>query len=155
MGIIKDFNKIKREQQKEEKISNLIERGKKIIFPERHGEWEDCVKNSVVNPKEQAKIETALKIMELLEEDYPINECELILNNQENSTVYIKYMVFNFSNRGPEFIEEITKGEIPLEYQELLASKKIENLLLGKLHTQKTKKKTCQIYNFNDIVKNK
>ncbi len=121
------------------KLPTLIERGKSIIFPERHTDWEQHVS---VNARiyDSIYIEPAIKVMEALEEGKTIKETtellESLIPNKED-WYYVQNTVYQYSRRGPEFYEEtVSPNVLTPEAKKAIIDKKQENILLTQKYTQ-------------------
>lgn len=123
-------------------IPGWIERGKNIIFKERHAEWEKCVQERSLDIYHGEDLDAALEIMEALENNIPMEEVIAIFNEQMHSAcsqMIVRDIIFNFCIKGPEFFEATSYGELPLEHQEIIENKKQENEKLIQLNFQRQK----------------
>lgn len=126
----KEQNKINREKAIEN-IPKWIEEGKKIIFPERYEEWEKIViscANGIYYGKE---IESALVIMNALENGATMEQAKEIFKKNGEGTA-VRNVIFHFSKQGPEFWEATSFKRISFKSRRLLNAKKKENLQLAR-----------------------
>lgn len=135
----KQVEKMIQEREKEnkealDKIPQWIERGNKIIFPERQKDWAKCVERRAKGMYHGKDLEDALIIMESLDSNQDFKEAKKILSSQDHSGIsfgIVSRILFEFSKKGPEFYEMIVpKMEIDKESQEIINQKKIENKIL-------------------------
>ena len=100
--------KRKEKEKAREMIPEWIERGKKLIEPEKFSEWEKCVEiraRDIYNGKD---LEDALEIMKLLDEGGALKEAWNILDKREHSAssyAIIESIIATFSKRGKEFLD--------------------------------------------------
>ena len=152
MGVTKaeydvEMQKILREKELEKQnakanIPNWIEEGKKIIYPERYEEWEECVGIRASDIYHGRELDNALEIMMALEEDASMEEVKEIFDKQNHSGAsagIVRSIVFSFSNKGPEFWEATNYGEISKENKQILEAKKLENIVLAQINLTKLK----------------
>ena len=82
------------------------------------------------------ELDVALEIMYALENGAKIEEAQQIFkkNNQDPPAPYgmTRGIIFEFSSKGPEFIEATYPGKLTLKDKRILRAKKKENLLLAK-----------------------
>ena len=131
-----DKFKVEMEQEKNQAQQNIpawIERGKKIIFSERHKDWEECVKiraNDFYNGRE---LNDVLDIMEALDKGEPMENVQQMFKNQGHSgmsSALVRNIVYSFSSKGPEFFEATAENDIIPEVREAIEQKKQENKAL-------------------------
>ena len=118
-------------------IPSLIERGQELIYPEKYNEWEKCVKKSILDLHHVEEISTVLDIMDVLDKGASMEEAKVILNSQghDNISEYmVRNIVFLFSNRGPEFWEEPTIGEMTIEEKQIIESQKYQNIQFAQMY---------------------
>ncbi len=117
-----------------DKIPQWIERGNKIIYPERQKDWAKCVEARAKGMYHGQDLEDALKIMESLDSNPDFKEAKKIFCSQDHSGIsfgIVSRILFEFSKKGPEFYEMIVpKMEIDEESQKIINQKKIENKIL-------------------------
>lgn len=94
----------------DEKIPEWEKSGEEIIFPEKHEAWKNFVDEATSSLYRGPEVMATLAIMEELETGKPI---EAVLESIKNNRLTRDYdrvsqYVFQFSNRGPEFLENIT-----------------------------------------------
>lgn len=125
-----DMNK---KMENEEKIKKFIERGNKLIYPQMQDKWKDCVEKAVNGMYHGMEIDAALEIMEKLEEGINVEDLEAVLDAQDHSTNsyhLLRGIVFDFSKRGPEFVEKSPYQKymsVPSGASAEIAKKKAEN----------------------------
>ena len=121
-------------QEALDKVPQWIERGNKLIYPERQAEWANCVNKRARGIYRGYEVEATLEIMEKLEEDSDMKVAKRALLNQghrRSSFGLVSRMIFEFSKKGPEFYEMITPvTEIDKETQEVIDQKKNKNKML-------------------------
>lgn len=118
-------------------IPSLIERGQELIYPEKYNEWEKCVKKSILDLHHVEEISTVLDIMDVLDKGASMEEAKVILNSQGHDDIseyMVRNIVFLFSNRGPEFWEETTIGEMNIEEKQIIESQKYQNIQLAQMY---------------------
>ena len=136
-NIISIDDVIKKDKNIEEKISKWIKEGIEMIFPERYVEWEKCVRSSVNSLYKGRIIEEALEVMKTLKSGKTIEEAKEIFNKQNHSGAsyaVVRNILFDFSDKGPEFYEATADKEIPVEIKKKIEEKKKENEELIALH---------------------
>lgn len=127
-------------QKAKENIPNWIEKGKLLIFPERYEEWEKCVQIRANDLYHGLELDSALEIMQALEDGASMQEASKILYNQGHSGMsaeLVRNLLFSFSSKGPEFWEATAYGEISPKNKKLLEEKKQENIQLAKINASK------------------
>lgn len=121
----------------DEKISEWIERGEKIIYPENLEDWKNCVKNRANDFYHGADLECALEIMEALENDANLEDLEEKLNRtsfSESAHYLILRIILSFSKYGPELMEFITHGEATDDLKQAIDSQRKENIKLAEIN---------------------
>lgn len=121
----------------ENKITEWIERGEKIIYPENYKDWTNCVKNRAKDAYHGADLECALEVMEALENDANLDELEEKLNRanfSESAHYLILRIILAFSKYGPELMEYITHGDIPDDLKQAIDNQRQENEKLEELN---------------------
>lgn len=119
------------------KISDWLLRGKEMIFPQRHKEWEKYVMDSVNSPYYGDDIEHVLEAISLLQTNLSIKYIKTIIESNISdlkTRLLIREKVLLFSNRGPEYWSETIHREMSLEEKEMLETKKAENILFKRLN---------------------
>ena len=146
----KQTEEMKKRREKEnqealDKVPQWIERGNKLIYPERQAEWANCVNKRARGIYRGYEVEATLEIMEKLEENPDMKVAESVLLNQDHSGSsfgLVNRMIFEFSKKGPEFYEMITPvTEIDKETQEVIDQKKKENKILFEKYNKMGKTK--------------
>jgi hypothetical protein len=129
-----EYNKSKKEELFEPvNTSELIEKGKKVIFPERYEAWEQFVKDNVDDIYGGQDIATAVKIMEALEAGASMDQVKLMFEKQRysgSSSGRVRRIVFAFSSQGPEFWEVTALTKLTSKDRKILEAKKKENAIL-------------------------
>lgn len=93
-------------------IPNLIEKGKKFIYPQRYKKWADCVEIRVEDIYHGKDIECAISVMSLLDKGTSFQEIyDTIKEQGHTGTSYssLMSMITNFSKKGPEFYRFVDK----------------------------------------------
>lgn len=130
-----------REQKTKENISNWIEKGQALTFPERYDEWEKYVVACASDLYLSKVLESALEIMTALENGDSIEEAKQMLDKQGHSGMsasIVRNILFTFSSKGPEFWEATAYGDISPENKQILEEKKQENAQLMQIRGLKT-----------------
>ena len=111
-----------------------IEEGKKLIFPEKHNEWEEYVNNSARFIYHGSDVDVSLTIMKLLENDSENSIAKIILQNYSTDfKLKVMNTIFHFSKNGPDYIENIYyENNLPNELIEIFKNKKQQNEILEK-----------------------
>lgn len=128
-------------QRAKENIPSWIKKGQELIFPERYEEWEKCVQARANDLYHGLELDSALEIMQALENGASMEEASKILYNQGHSGMsasLVRNILFSFSSRGPEFWEATAYGEISPENKKILEDKKQENMKLAQINVSKT-----------------
>lgn len=127
-----------KKQRAESMITQWIEKGKHLIYPEKYEDWERCV---VLEANDSlyygTTLDYSLEIMQALEDGKPLEEVINIYNNQGHSggsAGTTQRIVFSFSKKGPEFIETLLNDELSPELKEKIEKQKQENKTLEQLH---------------------
>ena len=122
-----------------ERIPEWIERGKPMIYPERHEDWIDCVNSRAKDLYNGSDLDDALDLMTMLENNSPIEEVLKRFQEQNHSgfsAAMVRRIVFAFSKRGPEFYEAAKADYLTTEEMEAIEDKRRENAGLEELHKQ-------------------
>jgi hypothetical protein len=128
-----------------ESTPSWIEKGKQLIYPERHQEWEECVIDSASHDFYGADIESALEIMQAIENGTTVEEAGKMYFDQGHLcgvAPSIAEIIFRFSSKGPEFYETISGSEISPEFKKIIEEQKAENIRLAELHAQEKTART-------------
>ena len=105
------------EREKKEAINNIpkwIERGKAIIFPERHKEWEECVNARANDLYHGLDLVSALEIMEALENGATMDDAKKMFEDQNHSGMsasIVRSILASFSKYGQEFVDATSFGK--------------------------------------------
>lgn len=124
-------------------IPNWIEEGNKLIFPERQAKWVDCVNARVKDIYHGVELYNVLEIMNALENGSSMDEVKQIFEEQGHSYMsasLVRYLVFEFSSKGPEFWEATATDFISYEGEKMLEEKKLENIQLSEKNKSKSKR---------------
>ena len=121
---LEKLEKEREENKKEaqEMVPQWIERGSKIIYPQRQDMWEECVKMRARDLYYGKDLENALDIMEHLEKGSSIEEANKILENANHSGRsygIVLSIIVSFSKRGPEFYRAVKKDLTKEQIEEL------------------------------------
>lgn len=121
---LKNYEKEQEENKKqaERKIPAWIERGNKLIYPQRQETWKDCVDIRAHDLYNGMELDNALDIMECLENGGTIEEANKILEDANHSGMSYSVtlsIIVSFSKRGPEFYRFVTKNLTPEQEGEL------------------------------------
>lgn len=125
----------------EQNINDWIERGKKIIYPENLENWTSCVKNRAQDTYHGSDLETALQVMEALDNKEDMFEIEESLNRvnfSSNAHFLILKIILSFSKHGPEFMEFISHGDISDDLKLAIENQRKENERLEKIQKNDT-----------------
>lgn len=128
-------------QKAQDNIPNWIEKGQTLIFPERYAEWEKCVVARAGDLYHGLELDSALEIMQALENGATMEEASKMLDGQGHSGMsasLVRNIIFTFSSKGPEFWEATAYGEISPENKQILEAKKQENMQLAQANGPKT-----------------
>ena len=139
----------------EEKISEWIERGEKIIYPQNFKDWTNCVKNRANDSYNGADLECALEVMEALEFGTDLDILEDKLNRasfSESAHYLILRIILAFSKKGPELMEYITHGDTPEDLKQAIDSQKRENEKFESLSVQENNNITTNEVETNNEV---
>ncbi len=120
-------------------IPEYIEAGKKYIFPEKLGEWEECVCYRFSDLYHGMDLKNALTVMSALDEGKSLEEVGKVIDDGHSGMSYgmLCSIVLTFSKRGPEFyrgFSETYKHATPEEKAKIdakLAKIEEENAKLG------------------------
>lgn len=138
-----------------ENISNWIEKGEKLIFPERYDDWIKCVITCARGIYYGLDLDYALEIMTLLKDGSTIEQVLEVFKGQSHSGTIesiVRQIVFLFSDRGPEFIEATAYDEISLEDKKIIEAKKQENIKLTEINNlRKSNLEKIKIKNLGEI----
>lgn len=75
--------------------------------------------------------------MDVLDKGASMEEAKVILNSQGHDDIseyMVRNIVFLFSNRGPEFWEETTIGEMTMDEKQIIESQKYQNIQLAQMY---------------------
>ena len=103
-------------KQAERKIPAWIERGNKLIYPQRQETWKDCVKIRAHDLYNGMELDNALDTMECLENGGTIEEANKILEDANHSGMSYGItlsIIVSFSKRGPEFYKAVRSNLTP------------------------------------------
>lgn len=135
----------KETQEALEKVPQWIERGNKLIYPERQEEWATCVSKRAKGLYKGLEVEDTIEIMEALENVPDMRKAKEIIEEQGHSGAsfgLVTRMVFAFSKKGPEFYEMMIPREVrDEETQKIIDQKKIENKILMEKYNRLEKTK--------------
>ena len=92
------------------KVPAWIEKGDKLIFPQRHEKWQECVAARASDLYKGSDLENALAVMESLANGGTVEEAKNILDGAGHSGMSYSMtmrIISSFSKRGPEFYREV------------------------------------------------
>lgn len=127
-------------EKAEANVPKWIEEGEAIIFPQRYEEWEKLVIESPHKIYNGEDISASLEIMKALKSGATMEEAKEILNKQNHSGAsyaLVRNILFNFSDKGPEFYEATADVEISDNIKKAIEEKKKENILLAEENAKK------------------
>lgn len=110
------------EKQAESKMPEWIERGNKLIYPQREETWKDCVDIRAHDLYHGIELENALDVMECLENGRTIEEANKILEDANHSGMSYGVtlsIIVSFSKRGPEFYRAVKENLTPEQAGEI------------------------------------
>ena len=115
-------------------IPGFINRGRKVIFPEKYEEWENYVNENIGMP---CIIETVLLIMEQLDKEFDIEKASKILIDRKDVIypVLVTNLVFRFSPFGAHFYQyhnSIISTEKNFYEWQMIESVNRHNMITGK-----------------------
>lgn len=107
--------RIKRQLEALDKMPERIEKGTKLIYPQREMAWKKMVRESVDAFFEGMDIDSAIEIMEILANNNDANKFETAIKRLDeqghSGTSYWVVMahVLNFSKEGVDFYKEVAR----------------------------------------------
>lgn len=119
------------EQMAIQNISKWIKIGKMLISPERYEEWEKCVNDHATGIYHGLEIDSALEIMQALENGATIEEAINMFNSQGHSGVsaeLVRNIISSFSRKGQAFLEALAYHAMSSENKVFVKSKKQETI---------------------------
>ena len=111
-----------------------IERGMKLIPNAKRNEWEECIDLCAQGAFGGLDIDSALDIMEALDNGVSIDEIKQMLENLGLSGYadsIIRSIVLRFSNEGPKFWRETAVFEITPEQEKILIEIENKNKIIA------------------------
>ncbi len=93
-----------------EKVPAWIEKGEKLIFPQRADKWKECVAKRATDLYRGLELDNALEIMETLANGGTVEQAKEVLDKANHSALSYNTtmtIITNFSKRGPEFYKEV------------------------------------------------
>ena len=133
-----------------ENIPAWIERGGKLIYPERYEKWTECVCYRASDLYHGLELVNALEVMEALESGMNLNQVGKVISDNHSGASFsmLVNIVSNFSKRGPEFLRAYSEGykyalrngkqEELRDYEEWLSKLEAENKLYASKHSGET-----------------
>lgn len=121
-----------------ESIPEWIRKGQEMIYPEKYEEWEEFVNASATDLYRGFEVMATLTIMEQLQSDKSVEEVLESIKEDRLAREYNRFsnFVFQFSNRGPEFLEKTLPSEkLTQETMFIIEEKKRENTTLSQKHS--------------------
>lgn len=111
MGLFSLFGKKKSVDKNNDIIDEWINEGKRLIYPEKYGDWENFVYRASEGKYFGLEVSGILVIMKELETGKDILEVLEVISSDPVAKDYmrseIRNRVFEFSKRGPEFLETV------------------------------------------------
>lgn len=100
-----------------DKIPQVIEEGRKYIYPQRLEKWIECVCYRMAGIYNGVELINALQIMEALDEGKSVKEAEKLIDDGHsgNSFGWLFNIVVNFSKRGVEFCKNSNYYKITIK----------------------------------------
>lgn len=129
-----EINSSKLDQEEElekakENISSWLERGKKLVYPQRYKDWEKTVYKRAEGLYYGRDIEAALEVMEAIDKNVPFEQIKEIVDRQNHSGSSYGLLlnsIVRFSKNGPDFYEKMEK-DISEESRKVLGEIKAAN----------------------------
>lgn len=139
-----DSKKAERSAELENKKSDWLNAGSKLIYPERLNEWKKCVDISIDGLYEGSELANAITVMEMLNAGTSFENVKSYLNGLNTSggsASMIQNIILNFSKKGPDFFEYMKGGSEQID----------ENTrrMIERIRTQNRE------YETNEILKNR
>ena len=124
------------EKELQEAIENkdqYIERGKELVYPQKQELWEKCVNEYSTSGFSGQILKCAVEVMEALNSGATMEQVDEIIKQQGhgNSLGALERIIFDFSKRGPEYIEHSYSRYMPPEVARLIEEKKQENAMFA------------------------
>lgn len=132
--------KEKRAREAAEAQANIpvwIEKGSEYIYPEKTDEWRECVESRANDLYNGSELQSALKIMEMLENGESLESAWIVCARDNTSAITVELtrdIVLNFSKQGPDFYEYTAFGKIEPEEQEMVQRIREENEKYERIH---------------------
>ncbi len=123
------------------KISEYVEGGKRLIYPEKMSQWIECVVSESKGLYCGESLVPVVEVMTALE-DGAINDAQVILNEFGGPMIYhgnVLFMITEFSKQGPEFFKKVAPPELIEKNQEWLNQLEQENAIYKSIHSSKNK----------------
>lgn len=141
MGFFDLFGK-KNDKKNNNIVDKWINEGKKLIYPEKHGDWENFVYRASEGKYFGLEVSGVLVIMKELATGKDILEVLEIISDDPVAKDYmrsdIRNRVFEFSKRGPEFLESILgQDKINDSLRQKIEEFKVENNKLEEKYSNK------------------
>lgn len=142
-GYTKDeYDKLLKEHNEAiKKTPSWIERGSALIYKENIDKWEKCIHERVDDLYSNLELDATLEALEeidrgILSYDSVKKNIEEAIDSKVNSnTIYS--IIFNFSKKGPEFMESVLADQLNADDIIRIESKKEENRKLSEQEKQK------------------
>ncbi len=115
-----------------------IERGMKLIPNAKQNEWQKCVDSCTKGVYGGLDVDSALDIMEALDNGTSIDDINQMLENlglNGYADTAIRNIVLRFSNEGPKFWRETSIFEITPEQEKILAEIENKNKEIAEIET--------------------
>lgn len=145
MGLFDLFKKKDNTNINEDLVGEWIDEGKKLIYPEKYEKWEKFVYRASEGKYFGLEVLGVLTIMRELETGMSISEVLDVISNDPIAKDYmrsdIRNRVFEFSKRGPEFLEAVLGSEnINGDLKQKIEGFRVENSKLEEKYFEKKQK---------------
>lgn len=139
-------NKLRLEEQDKEIVKllpEILERGKRYIYPNLDAEWEMFVNNSSKDENGRALLYGVYDVLKALAEGKDIHECkEMFLANGYSGAMInpVKNIIFKYSFRGAEFYKAVSSPkDLLLNLKKVLAKAKEDKKIVAEQERRRTK----------------
>ncbi len=120
-------------------MQQLIDEGKKVIFPEKIDNWISYINSTKGNMESLHEVSIALTIIGLLNYGADMDSVISLLNNKECPirVSVVRAIVANYCIRGPEFFEKTATEPLPEGNITFLENLKRQNTRLSFIHSMR------------------
>lgn len=111
-------------------ISEWLQAGKELVYPEKFEAWKKAVENSPESAFYGLDISKAIEVMRMLDTDAEVKDVVETFKSKEHCGGYVEKLVLAFSKRGPEYMEQFMSAvgmELTPQMIERLEKLKTEN----------------------------